>query len=105
MIAVYVHPGVGLAGRFHSATSHARGRGTSSSPEPGEDRSVLTPGEGRALVQAGFADAIGVGFAELADLIDDWQRAERPVPAGRGPLTLALRDAENDDCAVVLEGL
>ena len=39
------------------------------------ERNVLTSGEARALVQAGYAEAIEPDFEELAKLMDGWQRA------------------------------
>lgn len=75
MIAVSVHPGVVLAGVaipehrtlevVDDVDAHVR---------DGE-RNVLSPGEARALVQAGYAEAIEADFDRLPDLIDGWQRA------------------------------
>ena len=39
------------------------------------ERNVLSAGEARALVQAGYAEAIRADFEELAELMDGWQRA------------------------------
>jgi hypothetical protein len=39
------------------------------------ERNVLSAGEARALVQAGYAEPIEADFDRLSDLIDGWQRA------------------------------
>jgi hypothetical protein len=39
------------------------------------ERNVLSAGEARALVQAGYAEPIEADFDRLPDLIDGWQHA------------------------------
>jgi hypothetical protein len=75
VIAVAVRPEVILAGIaipdhrtlevVDDVEAHARGG----------ERNVLSAGEARALVQAGYAEPIEADFDRLPDLIDGWQRA------------------------------
>jgi hypothetical protein len=44
-------------------------------PDEGGQRRVLSSSQARALVQAGYAEAIEADFDELPGLIDGWQRA------------------------------
>jgi hypothetical protein len=74
MIAVCVHAEIVLAG---VAIPEHRTLAVADEGELFEadgERSVLTIGEARALVQAGYADAIEANFDELPDLIDGWER-------------------------------
>ena len=76
MIAVSLHPSVVLVG---VAIPPHRTLEVVEDVEPlhGDDeRTVLSVGEARALVQAGYAEAIEANFAELPDLIDGWQHAQ-----------------------------
>jgi hypothetical protein len=75
VIAVCIHANVVLAG---VAVPAHRTLEVVEDVEPYErdgERTVLSAGEARALVQAGYADAIEANFDELPDLIDGWQRA------------------------------
>ncbi len=75
MIAVSVHPDVVLAG---IAVPVHRTLEVVDEVEPFDDdgeRRVLTAAEARALVQAGYAEAIEADFDRLPRLIDGWQRA------------------------------
>ncbi len=74
MIALYVHDDFVLAGI--SIPPHRTLEVVDELPllDSDEERDVLTPGEARALVQAGYADPIEPDFDELARLIEDWQR-------------------------------
>lgn len=74
MIAVSVHADVVLAGV--AIPPHRTLEVVGDAPLCDHDgkRRVLTAGEARALVQAGYADAIEADFDRLPDLIDGWQR-------------------------------
>jgi hypothetical protein len=75
MIAVCVSPSVILAGvavpahRTLEVVDDAELLGCEG------ERNVLTLGEARALVQAGYAEAIEADFTALPDVIDGWQHA------------------------------
>jgi hypothetical protein len=75
VIAVSVHANVVLAGVTIPAHRTVEVVDDVEFDDPLGDRTVLSAGEGRALVQAGYADAIAADFDELPDLIDDWQHA------------------------------
>jgi hypothetical protein len=75
MIAVLIHPGIVLAGVSipeHRTLEVVEDLGL----DDGDgERDVLTSGEARALVQAGYADAIEPDFDRLSEILDGWQRA------------------------------
>lgn len=75
MIAVRLHPDVVLAGLVIPA--HRTLEVVDESQPLGHDgeRAVLGLGQARALVQAGYAEAIEADFEVLHDLIDGWQHA------------------------------
>ena len=74
MIAVLVHADVVLAGV--AIPEHRTLEVVDELCCSGDaERNVLSAGEARALVQAGYAEAIEPDFEELADLLDGWQRA------------------------------
>ena len=74
MIAVLIHPDVILAGVVipeHRTVEVV----DEVAPDEGGERRVLSAAQARALVQAGYAEAIEADFDELPGLIDGWQRA------------------------------
>ena len=75
MLAVVVHADVVLVGI--SIPAHRMLEVVEEPVDPGTDaaRTTLSPGEARALVDAGHADPVEPDFDELSNLIDDWQRA------------------------------
>jgi hypothetical protein len=75
MIAVLIHPEIILAGV--SIPAHRTLEVVEDLQLEDEDgeRKVLTTGEARALVQAGYAEAIEPDFDRLSEIIDGWQRA------------------------------
>jgi hypothetical protein len=75
VIAVFVHPDVVLAGVAVPAHRTLEVVEEVDGSEPDGERRVLSAGEARALVQAGYAEPIEADFDRLADLIDGWQRA------------------------------
>ena len=75
MIAVYVHPEVAFVGIAIPAHRTLEVVDELPPSEADEERTVLTEGEARALVQAGLAEPIDANFDELDELMDDWQRA------------------------------
>jgi len=74
MIAVVIHADVVLAGIAIPAHRTLEVTDEGDFCEVDEERRVLSAAQARALVQAGYADAIEADFDGLAELIDDWQR-------------------------------
>jgi hypothetical protein len=75
MIAVSVHPDVVLAGVAIPAHRTLEVVEDVDAGVRDGERNVLSAGEARALVQAGYAEPIEADFDRLADLIDGWQHA------------------------------
>ena len=75
MIAVSLHPDVVLAGVAIPAHRTLEVVDEADACEPAGDRPVLSVGQARALVQAGYAEPIKADFDRLPPLLDGWQRA------------------------------
>ncbi len=75
MIAVNVHPDVVLAGVAIPPHRTLEVVDDLDGYEPDEERTVLSAGQARALVQAGLATPIEIDFDDLPGLMDAWQRA------------------------------
>ena len=75
MIAVLVHADVVLAGIAVPSHRMVEVVDDLAASDDGEERRVLSAGQARALVQAGYAEAIEADFDRLQQLIDGWQRA------------------------------
>jgi hypothetical protein len=73
VIAVLVHPDVVLAGV--AIPAHRTLEVVDDVDAWDGERNVLSAGEARALVQAGYGAPIEANFDELPDLIEGWQRA------------------------------
>ena len=71
VIAVVVLPDVVLAG---IEIPEHRTLEVVADPVDADERPTLTPAQARALVQAGYAEAVEADFDELPGLIDGWQR-------------------------------
>jgi hypothetical protein len=75
MIAVFLHPDVVLAGVAIPPHRTLEVVDEIDISERDGKRNVLSAGEARALVQAGYAETIEADFDRLAAVIDGWQRA------------------------------
>ncbi len=75
MIAVSIHPDVALAGVAIPPHRTLEVVDEIAPCDEDGERSVVTAGEARALVQAGYAEPIEADFDRLSLLIDRWQRA------------------------------
>jgi hypothetical protein len=75
MIAVCIHADVVLAGVAIPAHRTLEVADDVELYHRDGERNVLSAGEARALVRAGYAEAIEAHFDRLPDLIDGWQRA------------------------------
>ncbi len=75
MIAVSLHPDLVLAGVAIPAHRTLEVVDEVDPCEYDGERTVLSLGQARALVQAGYAEPIVADFDQLRDLIDGWQHA------------------------------
>jgi hypothetical protein len=75
MIAVSVHADVILAGVVIPSHRTLEIVDEVTLPDDEGERCVLSAGEARALVAAGYADAIEADFDRLLHLLDGWQHA------------------------------
>jgi hypothetical protein len=72
LIAVVVLPDVVVAGL--DVPAHRMLEVVDDLADVSEGQAALTHAQARALVQAGYAEAVEADFDELSSLIDGWQR-------------------------------